>query len=309
VPQTSFQPLLALLDCDLRDTTSSPPFARYLFSGNVDDSSGTNHGVVDGATLTEDRFAYADSAYMFDGDDQITIATPWSAGDEEFSLALWMKPTAGTFDGNWHGFIGYQGGEGGTRSPSLWIHHAGDNCNPICGGGDPLVQSGGMSGPLSDDGGDSDPDGVAQSGLNWDTRTAQHGDGSRRSGVIDGVFAVDKWVNIIWTHTPGGKDVFWKNGVSLCGAFQALVAAAVAAGGQTPPWITDGWCPDAAPHVDLHSHYRIGGIGAGAEFIGVIDEVSMYDYALAEADISNGDLPSLLPCHWCMSFDIQPNWY
>jgi hypothetical protein len=131
---------------------------------------------------------------------------PWGAGDEEFSLALWMKPTPGAFDGNWHGFIGYS--EGGTRSPCLWINHAGTDCNPVCGGG----PGGNNNGPLNDNGGSNDPDGLSQSGMHWDTRTRDNGDGTRFAGVIDGMFAVDTWINVFWTHTPGGKVSHQING-------------------------------------------------------------------------------------------------
>ena len=41
--------------------------ASYLFAGNADDSTGTNHGVVTGATLTDDRFGNPNGAYAFDG--------------------------------------------------------------------------------------------------------------------------------------------------------------------------------------------------------------------------------------------------
>ncbi|MBF0232848.1 MAG: hypothetical protein HQK65_07400 [Desulfamplus sp.] len=42
--------------------------AEYLFGGNANDSSGNgNHGAVNGATLTTDRFGNSNSAYNFDG--------------------------------------------------------------------------------------------------------------------------------------------------------------------------------------------------------------------------------------------------
>jgi hypothetical protein len=95
----------------------------------VDNSSGANHGVVDGAKLTEDHFGNANGAYVFNNN-QITIIAPWGASHEEFSLTWWMKPTPGGFDGNCHGFIGYS--EGGTQSPCLWISHAGTSCYLVC---------------------------------------------------------------------------------------------------------------------------------------------------------------------------------
>jgi hypothetical protein len=65
--------------------------AGYEFNGNADDVSGNgNHGVVNGATLTADRFGNADSAYSFDGvDDYIGL------GDQDFgaalSISLWVN--------------------------------------------------------------------------------------------------------------------------------------------------------------------------------------------------------------------------
>ena len=44
---------------------------------------------VSGATLTADRFEAADAAYSFDGDDVITVATPFTAGDQDFSVSVW----------------------------------------------------------------------------------------------------------------------------------------------------------------------------------------------------------------------------
>ena len=44
--------------------------ANYPFNGNANDGSGNgNDGIVNGVTLTTDRFGNADSAYSFDGVD------------------------------------------------------------------------------------------------------------------------------------------------------------------------------------------------------------------------------------------------
>ena len=50
--------------------------AAYEFNGNANDVSGNgNNGVVNGATLTADRFGNLDSAYSFDGvDDRIVLS-------------------------------------------------------------------------------------------------------------------------------------------------------------------------------------------------------------------------------------------
>jgi hypothetical protein len=89
--------------------------ASYSFSGNADDSTGTNHGEVTGATLVPDRFGTADEAYFFDGNQVITVATPFTAGESDFSMTVWLSPSV-VNDGTWHGFVGYQGD---SRSPSL----------------------------------------------------------------------------------------------------------------------------------------------------------------------------------------------
>ena len=66
--------------------------AAYEFTGNADDVSGNgNNGVVNGATLTADRFGNAGSAYSFDGvDDYIAMPSPIS-GHAEFTSSLWLN--------------------------------------------------------------------------------------------------------------------------------------------------------------------------------------------------------------------------
>lgn len=71
--------------------------AYYPFSGNAGDSSGNgNHGTVNGATLTTDRFGNNDKAYSFDGVndyidfgnlDYISTGTP-----DEYTVSLWINP-------------------------------------------------------------------------------------------------------------------------------------------------------------------------------------------------------------------------
>jgi hypothetical protein len=156
-------------------------------------------------------------------------------------MALWMQPTSGSFDGNWHGFIGYAGG--GTRSPSMWVNHAGTDCNPMCGMG----PGGGNNGPNSDDGGDKDPDGLAQSAVHYDTRTTQMGDGTRFGGIVDAMFAVDTYVHLVWASDAKNEHYLYKNGVN-------------AATRPAPP-----------QGVDLHDVYHIGRVDNW--FYGVIDEV------------------------------------
>jgi len=68
---------------------------EWLFEGHANDTSGNNlHGVVNGTTLTEDRFGNANSAYNFAGDvaSKITIADdPLLNFTTEFSVSYWAR--------------------------------------------------------------------------------------------------------------------------------------------------------------------------------------------------------------------------
>lgn len=72
--------------------------AYYQFNLNADDSScHGNHGNVTGATLTRDRFGNAQSAYLFDGeDDGIMIPNSPSLGvanfQDGYTIGAWIKP-------------------------------------------------------------------------------------------------------------------------------------------------------------------------------------------------------------------------
>jgi hypothetical protein len=239
--------------------------AQYLFDENADDTLGIRHGAVTGATLTADRNGVANSAYDFGAPprpDVIVVSTPFRAGDSDFTIAIWMKPRSGNFDGDWHGFIGYE--NGGTRSPSMWINHAGTDCNPMCGQG----PGGNNDGPLADDGGAKDADGLAQSAVHYDTRTTQLGDGTRFGGIVDGMFAVDTYVHLVWASASSFQHYIYKDGVQI-------------AARPAPP---NG--------VDLHDEYRVGGVGGGCpgvwcfiNYDGVIDEVTFYDVTLGAVDV------------------------
>jgi hypothetical protein len=70
--------------------------AYFPFNGNANDESGNgNDGIVIDATLTQDRFENADSAYSFDGDGDY-IDFPAAVGDElsptdAVSISAWIK--------------------------------------------------------------------------------------------------------------------------------------------------------------------------------------------------------------------------
>ncbi len=67
--------------------------AYYPFNGNANDESGNgNDGMVDGATLTYDRFNNANSAYTFDGiDDEIVFNFGPIKSQTVGTINLWVK--------------------------------------------------------------------------------------------------------------------------------------------------------------------------------------------------------------------------
>jgi hypothetical protein len=66
--------------------------AYYPFSGNAGDSSGNgNHGTVNGATLTTDRFGNAGKAYYFNYFDEITTNFNQISGTQPRTFSFWMK--------------------------------------------------------------------------------------------------------------------------------------------------------------------------------------------------------------------------
>ena len=68
--------------------------AYYPFSGNANDGSGyNNHGTVNGATLTDDRFGNSNSAYDFDGGDFITVtdASSINLQGSPVTFSAWVK--------------------------------------------------------------------------------------------------------------------------------------------------------------------------------------------------------------------------
>ena len=91
--------------------------AYWTFTGNADDEGDHGYdGVVNGATLIDDRFGNTNSAYSFDGvDDEITIIVTdgfdeFDDPETEFTIAAWCKPDSGasgfifsnTTEDGWH---------------------------------------------------------------------------------------------------------------------------------------------------------------------------------------------------------------
>ncbi len=68
--------------------------AFYPFNGNADDASGNGHHgqVLNGLSLTTDRFGNANAAYAFDGvDDYIRITDNGAFSTPQFSIVLWFQ--------------------------------------------------------------------------------------------------------------------------------------------------------------------------------------------------------------------------
>ena len=69
--------------------------AYYPFNGNANDESGNgNNGIVNGATLTMDRFGTASSAYSFDGvDDYVSVSDSPSLDLTTYrmTIASWFR--------------------------------------------------------------------------------------------------------------------------------------------------------------------------------------------------------------------------
>ena len=84
----------------VRDTSTVDtgiPIAYYPFNGNANDESGNDHhGVVKGATLTEDRFGMVRSAYSFNGQfDLIQVPNRTSLNFQDgITVSLWLKADA-----------------------------------------------------------------------------------------------------------------------------------------------------------------------------------------------------------------------
>jgi hypothetical protein len=65
--------------------------ACYKFDGNALDSKGSNHGTVNGATLTTDRFGKANSAYSFNGISNYISIPGASLAPNQYTYAAWVN--------------------------------------------------------------------------------------------------------------------------------------------------------------------------------------------------------------------------
>ncbi len=95
--------------------------AKYNFEGSADDVSGnSNHGIVNGATPTTDRFGNENQAFLFDGvDDYIEVpnAESLNFGTGNFAVSLWVK----TSNSEYAGMILQKGSKTTHQAPQFWI--------------------------------------------------------------------------------------------------------------------------------------------------------------------------------------------
>jgi hypothetical protein len=76
------------------DSSKIGVVAYYPFTGNAADSSGNGfNGTVNGATLTNNRFGKANSAYYFDGTNNISVAdaTALRLNNTDFTINAWVR--------------------------------------------------------------------------------------------------------------------------------------------------------------------------------------------------------------------------
>eukprot|EP01051_Picozoa_sp_SAG22_P019348 SAG22_NODE_3544_length_1651_cov_1.028351_1_plen_284_part_10 len=250
--------------------------ANYQFNGNAKDTTGTNHGIISGAVaFVSDRHGSSTAAVYFNGVDQfITVAAPFPNADIEFTISIWLKPTA--VDTGWHGFVGYHSQLGDTmqcccphRSPSLWVGRK--NVQTTDAYGQAVPQQ------LDEYG---RPALMEQGGLHYDS-CQKDGEGStaRVAGVVyadpqmnaipppppgypgpppprvpagDEFFQANTYVHIVWVK-QGANYVFYRNGVQVA----------------TKP---------APAMVNMNQLYNIG--HNDNYFVGVIDDVRFYDRGL-----------------------------
>jgi hypothetical protein len=96
--------------------------AYYPFNGNANDESGNgNYGVVNGATLTTDRFGNSGKAYSFDGvNDYISCQNAGPTGNPTVSSVFWIK----TSQSSYGHIIGYGNDAGSGTNYRIYL---GDN--------------------------------------------------------------------------------------------------------------------------------------------------------------------------------------
>ncbi|MBL7782529.1 MAG: T9SS type A sorting domain-containing protein [Saprospiraceae bacterium] len=90
-------PLFLLVYCLLAGLglQAQTPVASYNFSGQAkDQSSFANHAAVNGATLTQDRFGWSNSAFHFDGQQSgVRAANATQLNSANATISFWVNPS------------------------------------------------------------------------------------------------------------------------------------------------------------------------------------------------------------------------
>jgi len=94
--------------------------AYYPFNGNAKDESGrNNHGIVNGATMTTDRYESPNKAYYFDGTNDYIDAgdkADFDLGTKSATISLWLKSEGSTIPDRW-----MCGKSNGSAASSYWV--------------------------------------------------------------------------------------------------------------------------------------------------------------------------------------------
>jgi hypothetical protein len=107
--------------------------AAYEFNGNANDVSGNgNNGVVNGATLTADRFGNTNSAYDFDGVNDIISIGPVLTSSNSLSIFGWIRRGGNSID-SWDDIVAGDAGSPifGIQNSSQRLGFGGQVNNPI----------------------------------------------------------------------------------------------------------------------------------------------------------------------------------
>jgi chitodextrinase len=122
------------------------PVASYAFLGSAkDQSTFANHGSVNGATLTQDRFGWPNSAFSFDGvQGGIRANNAAQLNSANATISFWINPTAFPAQGEAYllSFGGWQERwkiSMPNHGKPVFTTHAGGNCCSDMDSGTPLT--------------------------------------------------------------------------------------------------------------------------------------------------------------------------
>jgi hypothetical protein len=80
--------------------------SRYTFSGNANDTWGSNHLTAQGTpTLVTDRCGNPNSAYQFNGANALVDTTPLGVNNQSYTYCAWVRVTQNPANGNFVGIV------------------------------------------------------------------------------------------------------------------------------------------------------------------------------------------------------------